>query len=275
MHTRDIVRRLQNAHADHIESDYRQLSLLPGNPKGVEIIKVGDTRIFLSNENRLENRAIFTGNETIEELKEVTSLFDKKGVDGYFELNPANFYRTKPFSWKSEILPALLELGYYPGMFRCVWYLDHLGEQNAKERVAGRIRRFSCDEANEFIEVKLKVELVNDEDMEKEKNAIKHGFTNSWMNYIGFENNNPVSISKLFIKNEIGYLAWGYTLKEYRRKGHHGEHVFVRCGDAFASGCELVFSVTDFNIPSSMSLQKCGFRLAYNYLMLERSQQIR
>ncbi|MBL4574649.1 MAG: hypothetical protein JKY51_00930 [Opitutaceae bacterium] len=271
IHNREIVRKLQNAHSDHIESVYRRLLDLQGNPNGVEILNVGDTRVFLSNENRLENRAIFTGNETLEELREATSLFEKKGVDGYFELNPANFYRTDPFSWKSEMLPALLELGYRPEGFRCVWYLDHLGEQIMTQRQSGRIKQYSHDEADEFIQEKLEVEPVKDEDLEREKKAVKHGFTKNWMNYIGFEDRNPVSISKLFIKNNIGFLAWGYTLAEHRRKGHHGLHVCTRTRDAIELGCQTVFSVTDFNIPSSLSLQKFGFRLAYNYILLERS----
>lgn len=271
MHVRETVRKLQNAHADYIEAGYKQQSLLPGNPNGIEILQVGDTRIFLSQENRLENRAIFTGNETLDELREVTSLFDEKGVEGYFELNPANFYRTEPFSWKSEILPALLKLGYFPGMFRCVWHLDSLGRQEALEAKTGQIRGFLSDEADAFIEAKLKVEPVDDKNIEKEKRALRHEFTKDWINYIGFEEDDPVSLSKMFIKNDIGYLAWGYTLQEHRRKGHHSLHVLMRCKDAFASGCETVFSVTDFNIPSSISLQKLGFQLAYNYLLLERS----
>lgn len=271
MHTRETIQKLQHTHADYIEASYRQLSCLPGNPKGIEICKIGETRIFLSQENRLENRAIFTGNETLDELREVTSLFDKKGVEGYFELNPANFYRTEPFSWKSEILPALLELGYFPAMLRCVWYLDSLNRQEASEAKSALIKRYLCTEADAFIEAKLKVEPVDDKNIEKEKRALRHAFTKDWINYIGFEEDDPVSLSKMFIKNDIGYLAWGYTLQEHRRKGHHSLHVLKRCKDAFASGCETVFSVTDFNIPSSISLQKLGFQLAYNYLLLERS----
>ena len=130
MHNREMVVKLQNAHADHIESIYRQSLRLPGNPDGIEILKIGDTKVFLSNRNRLENRAIFTGNETLDELQEVTACFDRKGVDGFFEINPANFYRSNPFSWKSEMLPALIGLGYHPGDLRCVWYLDEYHERD-------------------------------------------------------------------------------------------------------------------------------------------------
>lgn len=271
MHSREVVRDLQHAHADHIESVYRQLACLPGNPHGIEIILIGDTRVFLSNRNRLENRAIFTGNETLDELQKVVSAFRRKGVDGFFELNPANFYRTAPFSWKSEMLPALLDLGCHPGMFRCVWFLDRSRFSENEELNTGKVRRFLREEADEYSRDRMRVESVKEEDLDREKEAIIHGFTDDWMRYVGYEDGDPVSISDLFVTNTMGYLSWGFTSGEYRRRGHHGSHVHARCRDAFASGCKLVFSVTDFNIPSSMSLQKMGFKLAYNYLLLELS----
>ena len=100
---------------------------------------------------------------------------------------------------------------------------------------------------------------------------IRHEFTKDWISYVGYEKSEAASVSKLFIRNQIGFLAWGYTTKPHRGKGHHKLHVSERVRAAFSRGCEIVFSVTDFNIPSAMNLQKCGFRLAYNYLLLKRS----
>ena len=100
--------------------------------------------------------------------------------------------------------------------------------------------------------------------------VIRHNFTNPWTYFIGYEGDRPVSISKLFITGKIGFLAWGYTVKEFRRNGHHRMHVLTRIRHAFESACDIVFSVTDFNIPSSLSLQKAGFKLAYNYLLMEK-----
>lgn len=273
MHDRETVLRLQNAHAAHIESIYRQSMRLPGNPEGIEIINIGKTKVFLSNQNRLENRAIFTGNETLEELREVTACFDRKGVTGFFEINPANFYRSHPFSWTSEMVPALIELGYHPGDLRCVWFLDEHPETRADE-VSIKIKRFTWKNADKFIIDKLLVEPVEKEKIEDEKKIIKHHFTESWTNFIGYESDQPVSISKLFIHNQIAYLAWGYTVEEFRRKGHHRMHVLKRVQDAFEEGCDIVFTVTDFNVPSSLSLQKVGFKLAYNYLLMEKRTPI-
>ena len=273
MHNRELVVNLQNAHGAHIESLYRQSMQLPGNPEGIEILKVGKTKIFLSNQNRLENRAIFTGNETLDELREVTEIFDRKGVTGFFEINPANFYRSDPFSWKSEMLPALIELGYHPGDLRCVWYLTDFPEVDYAEESV-RIKRFSCKESDELIQAKLVVEPVEKGRIEQEKNLIKHLFTEAWTYFIGFEGDQPVSISKLFINNHFGYLAWGYTAEGFRRRGHHRMHVLKRVEHAIEAGCDMVFTVTDFNVPSSLSLQKVGFKLAYNYLLMEKRAAI-
>jgi hypothetical protein len=269
MHNREMVVRLQNAHADYIEDLYRQSMSLPGNPDGIEILRIGDTRIFLSNRNRLENRAIFTGNETMDELREVTAYFDRKGVTGYFEINPANFYRSDPFSWDSVMLPALISLGYHPGEFRCVWYLDAFPEWNKKEGDM-LIRRFTSHDVDEYIQAKLAVEPVKKESLDHEIRLIRRTFTQSWTNYIGYQGERPVSISRLFMKDEIGYLAWGYTISEFRRQGHHRMHILARLKNAFEAGYDTVFSVTDFNVPSSLSLQKVGFKLAYNYLLMEK-----
>jgi len=267
MHNREMVVKLQNTHAAHIESIYQQSMCLPGNPDGIEIVKIGSTKVFLSNKNRLENRAIFTGNETIDELREVTACFDRKGIYGFFEINPANFYRSNPFSWNSEMLPALIKLGYHPGEFRCVWYLDEYSKHDDDELI--HIKRFSYDDAEELVKAKLMVEPIEQDKIEQEIKTIKHHFTEPWTYYVGFEGDRPVSISKLFINDKTGYLAWGYTVEEFRRKGHHRMHVLARVRHSFERGCDLVFSVTDFNVPSSLSLQKVGFKLAYNYLLME------
>ncbi|MEM8859901.1 MAG: hypothetical protein AAGD96_16355 [Chloroflexota bacterium] len=270
IHNREFVRKLQNAHADYIEAKYKRLALLPGNPKGIAIEKIGSTRIFLSNEDSFGNRAIFTGNESEKEFQQVTKLFDEKRVECFLEINPANFYRTEPFSWKSEVVQHLLELGYRPDGFRCVWYLSYLNDLIDFQNDHARIRRFTNDEAEDFIVEKLEVEPITHENRETKIDEIRQIFTEEWLNYIGYEKNRAVSISSLFIKNQIGYLAWGYTIDPFRKRGHHKLHVNQRARDAFSRGCEIAFSVTDFGIPSSISLQKCGFRLAYNYLLLKR-----
>ena len=101
-HDQSHVHMLQNAHADHIEALYREYLSVPGNPKNVEIKTFGETRTFYADGEWLQNRAIFTGNETPEQFDEVLSHFIDKSADCVIEINPSNFYRTDPFSWDAE-----------------------------------------------------------------------------------------------------------------------------------------------------------------------------
>ena len=269
MHNRETIFKLQNAHADYIESVYTQTMRLPGNPDGIEILDIQGTRVFLSNGNSFKNRAIFTGNESPSTLREVAACFERKRVDGFFEINPANFYRTQPFSWKSEMVPALLDLGFHPSDLRCVWYLDE-SEKPMQIEEPIPIKRFESNDAEELIKAKLIVEPVDHDKVEEETRRIKHSFTKPWTYFIGYSDDRPVSISQLFVKDQIGYLAWGFTAEDWRKQGHHRAHTLARIQHAFQSGCNLAFSVTDFNIPSSLSLQKVGFKLAYNYLLMRK-----
>ncbi|MBT6145624.1 MAG: hypothetical protein HOH74_09355 [Gemmatimonadetes bacterium] len=225
--------------------------------------------MFLRNESRLENRAILSGNESEAELIAITKLFQDKQVDGYLELNPGNFYPSEPFSWDSKVLPVLLGLGHRPGMFRCVWHTQDADCVRTCDLDAPEIRSFSVAQAEEFTELKLQLETPAPENIEANRSNTLLTFTDRWRHYIGFEDGEPVSLSSLFMGSEFGYLAWGFTRPEHRRKGHHRAHVVARATDAFALGARAAFSVTDFGIPSSLSLQKCGFSLAYNYLMIE------
>lgn len=239
-HSREAVVRLQTAHAAHIRTIYEQTMRLPGNTEHIEILNIGGTPVFLSGRNRLENRAIFTGNETIDILREITGAFERRGVTGFFEKNPANFYRSNPFSWKSEMLPALLELGFSPDAFRCVWHLGEVPYVDI-EGTQPELRRFSHREALEYVEDSLIFEPVGPEIRDQEAALRRHLFTEEWSLFIGYENGQPVSHLKLFVRDGAGFLAWGYTLPEHRRKRHHRQHVLARVRHALTSGCTTIF----------------------------------
>jgi hypothetical protein len=150
-----------------------------------------------------------------------------------------------------------------------VWYLEALQDWD-RYKSDIHIRQFTSRDVDEFIKAKLAVEPVEEANTSHAIELIRREFTAAWTNFIGYDDDKPVSTSKLFVKDDIGYLAWGFTSKEFRRMGHHQAHVLARVRHSFESGCKLVFTVTDFNVPSSLSLQKVGFKLAYNYLLMEK-----
>lgn len=267
-HGRDIVVSLQQAHADHIEYIYAGLRRIPGNPRRIEIDKIGQTRVFIANEDRMENRAILTGNETMQELELIAVRFEQRKRTCFVELNPANFLRTAPFSWTSEIMPALAGLGFRPDAFRCVWHLDEPLPEQADIASSCRIDVYASTDIARFI---LTVTSVEGARQPAEIEELSQGqASEEWLHYIGYEGGAAVSTSSLFIHNSIGYLKWGFTQQEHRNRGHQKAHIHRRIRDAFARGCKSVFSVTDFETASGSNLQKCGLKLAYNYVLMVR-----
>jgi hypothetical protein len=267
-HNRETVRQFQQAHADHIESIYSGLAQIPGNPRKVEIRRFGPTRVFWADEDRMENRAIFTGNESKSDFEQVTEFFQKKKRTCFVELNPDNFYRTHPFSWNAEVMPALLALGYRPDAFRCVWHCNRRCEDQHGEDVLA-LENYASADIVEFIKARLEVLPEDEIRARATAEEIKYGqSTAGWLHYIGLEEGIPVSTSSLFVHNSLGYLKWGFTRTECRNRGHQQAHIRRRIKDAFAQGCTKVFSVTDFDNVSANNLQKCGMTLAYNYVLM-------
>jgi RimJ/RimL family protein N-acetyltransferase len=77
-------------------------------------------------------------------------------------------------------------------------------------------------------------------------------------------------VSTLFHRGDTAYLAWVYTGPSYRGRGFQTDAIRLRTRDAFGLGAKRVFTVTDFNFTSPRNLQRCGMRLAYNYLLVRR-----
>lgn len=264
-HDRDHVRLLQRAHADHIEATYRGLASRRDDPDGAEIRSFGKTRVFTTRKNRLENRAIFTGNEREEDFDEVFRHFDERGVRCVIEINPANFYRNDPFSWDAEVLPLLLAKGCTIEDFRCVWVCDRAPERRAEPR----IECFGPDRIDAFLGELERVYANTDRRAPADQLRSGEG-GEEWRHYIGYEGDRPASTGTLFSNGDSGYLAWWFTHPDFRRRGHQAAGIRQRTADAFEMGCRRAFTVTDFSIQSSINLQRCGFRLAYNYVLLYR-----
>ena len=122
MHDFAHIRRLQHAHANHIESVYTALSLIANNPDQIRMQRFGETRTFLASGERFTNRILLSGNETSVELDTLFAYYDEHQAGCVIEVNPANFYPSNPFSWDSELVPTLLTRGCRLRHFRCVWY---------------------------------------------------------------------------------------------------------------------------------------------------------
>src|SRR5689334_10094017 len=121
LHDRAHIRLLHHAHADHIEAAYRSMQSLPGNPQKVVIETIAGVRTFIASGSRLENRAIFSGEESVEQIGAVLRHFDGHASNCVIEVNPANHYVDPPKNWEQRLLKHLLSRGCYVDGLRCVW----------------------------------------------------------------------------------------------------------------------------------------------------------
>jgi RimJ/RimL family protein N-acetyltransferase len=266
-HDREQIRQLHHAHADHIESLYTALHALPGNPHGAVIQRIGNVRTFLVSGDRWENRPIFHGDETHEQIDEVLHHFSSHQASCVIEINIANSYVDPPANWEPRLLPHLLARGCKPGGMRCVWYYDRSTpvEQGLTNC---RIQQFLPDRISEYAAMRQMADPNDKWTPERCTVEARPGL----IHYAAFnEQQQPGAFGSMFINDRTAYLSYWETRPDFRGRGFQQAGIRRRVADAFDLGCKFVFTVSDFNFASSRNLQRCGFKLAYNYLVVTRA----
>jgi hypothetical protein len=95
-----------------------------------------------------------------------------------------------------------------------------------------------------------------------------------WRHYCAFDGDKPVATGALFVRGEVGWLGFGATLPEYRRRGAQGAIMAQRIRDGGALGCRWLVTETGEDTPqhpnpSFHNMLRTGFQLAYpraNYI---------
>jgi hypothetical protein len=263
VHDRRHIRLLHHAHADHIESIYAALASLPGNPRGVVVRHIGPVRTLLVAGNSWENRAIFIGDETHEQIDGVLRHSSDHRANCVIEINTANSYVDPPTNWEARLLPHLLARGCRAGGMRCVWCCD---QRMLDEEVEGcGIDRFLPEQVGDYAAAMTRANP--NEQWDAQRFAIES--RPDAIHYVGYDTRRcACAFGSLFVKAPIAYLSYWETRPEHRRCGFQLAGIRRRIADAFNSGCKLVFTVSDYNVASSRNLQRCGFKLAYNYLVV-------
>ncbi len=266
-HDADLIRRLQNAHADHIESMYAGLARAPGNPDGVFIERVGPARVFIASGERFTNRLILAGTETRDEFDAIFSLYDLHRAGCVVEINPANFYPDAPKDWSSDIVPELFRRGCELRHFRCVW-VRRSGAVLPRFR-KGRALSFDHDRTADYLPYAREAQPGEDWPAFGERLLAAESGP-GWHHYVALMDGKAVATAAFFKAGATGYLAQADTHPDHRRKGAHALLIERRVLHAKVLGCDLVFSVTDSHTQSARDLQRRGFSLAYNYLLFTR-----
>jgi len=267
-HDRQLVRRLHQAYADKTEDFFKGLQQVPGSEAGVSLRTFGPARVLIARGHDWLSRATLTGEETFERIDEIVAHFAERSQICHIEWNPGNCHR--PDSWDSELGRRLLELGFRPGGFRCVYARD-LAQETGDRHSEVTIRRFGPDELEEYVDLVAPVEAWSEGQRSREAANLIHGEgSEAWHHYVGSLDGTPCCVASLYTGDDTAYLEWSMTHPDFRRRGCHAAMIHMRLEDAAAAGCDLAFTITDVGTQSGKNLQREGFRLAYNYIMLKK-----
>ncbi len=96
-----------------------------------------------------------------------------------------------------------------------------------------------------------------------------------WLNYLGFDGNQPVCAASMFISDDVAWLGFGATLSSHRGRGGQGALFARRIADGLQAGCRWFVTETGEDTPESpnpsyRNMLRAGFKLAYmrpNYIV--------
>lgn len=89
-----------------------------------------------------------------------------------------------------------------------------------------------------------------------------------WRHYLAYDGERPIGIGALYVEDAFGWLGWGGTLAEYRRRGVQTAMIARRIRDAAAEGVLWLRSETAPDSPekpnaSYHNMARAGFRVSH------------
>jgi hypothetical protein len=90
----------------------------------------------------------------------------------------------------------------------------------------------------------------------------------NWHVYMSFDGNRPAGTGALYMREGVGYLDFGATHPDFRRRGGQTGVLSTRIKAALDAGCTSIVTMTGEAVPgdeqhSYRNIQKAGFKEAY------------
>jgi GNAT superfamily N-acetyltransferase len=90
----------------------------------------------------------------------------------------------------------------------------------------------------------------------------------NWHLYMGFAGDTPACTGGLYMKDGVGYLDFGATHPDFRRRGGQTSLLNTRIRAALDAGCSSIVTMTGEGVPgdeqhSYHNIQRAGFKEAY------------
>ncbi len=207
----------------------------------------------------LINRVLGIGSEyrpTLEQLTNIRRLYANAGIGRFF-------LHVIPDRIGDGYAELLGEAGYekYRGWMKFERGADVVGEITTDLA----IRRIGPEHADAFASI-----VGNAFDFTAEFQPAIAALANDddWHLYMGFDGDTPACTGGLYMQDGIGYLDFGATHPDHRRRGGQTSLLNARVRAASEAGCSSIVTMTGEAVPgdeqhSYRNIQRAGFSEAY------------
>ncbi len=224
-------------------------------------VRQGDAMCYASSPEPsiLINRVIGIGSEyrpTLEQLTNIRRLYANADIARFF-------LHVIPDRIGDDYAELLSEAGYekYRGWMKFERGPGDVGE--IKTDLA--LRKIGPEHAVAFASI-----VGNAFDFTEEFQPAIAALANddNWHLYMGFDGDTPACTGGLFMKDGIGYLDFGATHPDFRRRGGQTSLLNTRVQVALDAGCSSIVTMTGEAVPgdeqhSYHNIQRAGFEEAY------------
>ena len=207
----------------------------------------------------LINRVIGIGSEyrpTLEQLIDIRKIYANAGGSRFF-------LHVMPERIGPDYADLLQEAGYekYRGWMK---FVRGTGEIDAVDTDLS-ITRIGPESASDFAAI-----VGNAFDFKPQFQPAIAALANDpdWHLYMSFNGEQPAGTGGLYIKNSVGYLDFGATHPDFRRRGSQTGVLNTRIKAALDAGCTSLVTMTGEAVPgdeqqSYRNIQRAGFEEAY------------
>jgi GNAT superfamily N-acetyltransferase len=251
---------LENAERGAFEAWFRAARQSCPASFGWSLVDIGDARcsVCTSDPSILVNRVFGLGSRgepAAAQLAAIRRVYAEAGVERFFlHVTPG---------YGSELRSRLEDAGFerYRG-----WMKFTRGTDPVETRDTGlALRTIGRNEAAAFAAIACAAF-----DLEKATEAAVAALVEAegWSVHMSFDGGEPAGCGALYVRGAIGYLDWGATRPEYRRRGSQTALLGARLRAARDAGCETIVTMTGEAVPgdpqqSYSNILRAGFAEAY------------
>ncbi len=214
----------------------------------------------------LRNRAILSGEASVDDLDPLIEKFKAHGVRPTFH--------TCPVLHDAELVEALRDRGFGPNQFEALWYAE-MKDDLAPIPLHIEIRRASNNnDFDDFLNCYLTGWDFPERMADIWREAFPHfrempGFTF----YTAYIDGAVAACAQLQLVESVGYFADAVTLPDFRRRGCQNAFFSARATDAKEQGATTLMCITDTATQSAHNMENFGLRTAFNIMFWQRAEE--